>query len=545
MQNLKMRIPMVVLIVGFFIGKLYPIQENVTLGLDLQGGMHVVMQVQIDKAVEFEVNRIQDDVNNLLESKDIPIVGVERKDISTFEVQFTNPETRYKSAQILKKSNPELEVVSEADTRIVMRIREKEKARIERRAHNQAVQVIRNRIDKFGVTEPSIQQQGKDRILVQLPGVKDLARAQSLLKRTAILEFKLVSSDEEKLSEAIMGNPPPGYEVLYLVHYTGGAESRIPMLVKKKAELTGTHLKMAQVNFDQMNQPTVSFELDRVGAKVFAKVTEQHQGRQLAIVLDNEVQSAPVIKSVIPNGRGVIEGKFTVEEAKDLVIVLTSGALPAPVKIIMDARVGPTLGSDSIKQGLTANIVGVSLVMIFMVGYYLAAGFFAVVALTINIVIVLGALAAFNASLTLPGIAGIILTIGMAVDANVLIFERIREEQDTGKKVRAAIDAGYKKAFSTILDANLTTLITALFLYQFGTGPVKGFAVTVSIGILASMFTAIIVTRVFFDLLSMRSGFNHVSMMRFFRRPNINFIKLRFYAYGLSLIIILIGIVIE
>lgn len=544
MKNLKWRIPLVALTVAFFLWKLYPIDKAVRLGLDLQGGMHVVLQVDIDKAVEFETDRIMDDAKNLIEGKDIPVTSVEREGNDQIKFVFKNSDARYKASQILTKGIPEVQIVSEEEAVLMTSLKEKVESEIKTRAHTQALQVIRNRIDKFGVTEPSLQPQGKDRIIVQLPGVKDLARAENLLKKTAVLELRLVSDDEEKLKDALKGNPPAGYEVVYQVHYTEGVESRFPLLVKKKPELTGAHLLNAKVSFGDMTQPEVSFTLDRIGAKTFAKVTEQYIGRKLAIVLDHEVQSSPVIKSLIPNGQGVIQGQFTPDEAKDLAIVLTSGALPAPVNIIMDARVGPSLGSDSVRQGFIANIAGLILVLVFMAIYYFLSGIIAVFALMLNMLMLLGGMALFKATLSMPGIAGIILTLGMAVDANVLIFERMREELESGKKIRAAIDAGYHKAFSAIFDSNLTTIITAAALYYYGTGPIKGFAVTLTIGLVISMFTAIVVTRVIFDLLAMRKNFTNLRMLKLFSKPNINFVGLRYYAYTLSLVIIVAGIVV-
>ncbi len=544
MKNLKWRVPLVVLTVAFFIWKLYPPEKTINLGLDLQGGMHVVLQVDIDKAVEFETDRLTEDAKSLIESKDIALTSADREGLDQIKFVFKDSDARYKASQLLTKGISELQIVSEEEAVLITSLKDKVKSDIKTRAHSQAVQVIRNRIDKFGVNEPSIQPQGVDRIIVQLPGVKDLTRAENLLKKTAILELRLVSDDDEKLKEALQGNAPTGYEVLYQVHYTGGVESRIPMLVKKKSELTGAHLVKANVSFGDMSQPEVAFTLDRIGAKTFAKITEQYIGRRLAIVLDNEVQSSPVIQSVIPNGQGVIQGQFTAEEAKDLAIVLTSGALPAPVKLIMNARVGPSLGADSIKKGFIANVSGLGLVLIFMVGYYLFAGAVSVLALILNILMILGGMALLHATLTLPGIAGIILTIGMAVDANVLIFERIREELESGKKIRAAIEAGYKKAFSAIFDSNLTTILTAVLLYHFGTGPIKGFAVTLTIGLLISMFTAIVVTRVIFDLVFLKKSFSNLKMLKLFARPNIDFVKLRYFAYALSMIIIVAGMIV-
>jgi len=544
MKNLRWKSIFVVLTIALFVWKLYPLDKAINLGLDLQGGMHVVLEVDIEKAVEFETDRILSDVQSQLQSKDIVVTEGELQGQDKFALRFKDSESRFKASQLLRKSTPEIEAIDEQDTQVIFSLKEKEKISVQRRAHLQALEVIRNRIDKFGVSEPSIQPQGNTRIIIQLPGVKDMARAENLIKKTAILELRLVSEDEEKLTEAMKGNPPPGYEVLYQVHYTGGAESRIPLLVKKKPELTGASLIEAKVSFDQMTQPQVAFTLDRTGARTFAHVTEENQGRRLAIVLDNEVQSSPVIKSVIPNGQGVIEGQFSTEEAKDLAVVLTSGALPAPVKLIMNSRVGPSLGSDSIKQGLIANLSGLGLVVIFMAGYYFFAGFVAVIALALNIVMILGGLALIKATLTLPGIAGILLTIGMAVDANVLIFERIREEKEAGKKIRAAIAAGYTKAFSAILDSNLTTILTAVILYYLGTGPIKGFAVTLTIGLMISMFTSIVVTHLIFDWMSLRQSFSDLKFLKFFSRPNIDFVAKRYYAYALSGVIIIAGIVV-
>ncbi len=359
-------------------------------------------------------------------------------------------------------------------------------------AMDRAIEILRNRIDQFGVAEPLIQKQGDNLILVQLPGVKDTQRAIDLIGKTALLEFKLVD-DTGKLNEAIEGKIPEGYELLKDQH-----DDHI--LLKKEASLTGAALSNAKVKIGgQYNMPYIGIDFTEQGAKDFAKLTGDNINRRLAIVLDGVVQSAPVIKSRIPDGHAIIEGNFTMEDASGLAIVLRAGALPAPVSIIENRTIGPSLGHDSIKAGLKACLIGLAFVVVFMVIYYGWSGIIADLAVVLNLIVLMAAMSAFHATLTLPGIAGVILALGMAVDANVLIFERIREELRAGKTIRVAIDTGYEKAFSAIIDSNLTTLIAAAFLFQFGTGPVKGFAVTLTLGILISMFTAIVFTHLVFD----------------------------------------------
>jgi len=367
-------------------------------------------------------------------------------------------------------------------------------------AMERALEIIRNRVDQFGVAEPLIARQGDRWIVVELPGVKDPERAVDLIGKTALLEFKLVD-DKLRLRDVLDSEGkvdpskiPAAYEVL------PGREEAL-FLLKKEPEITGAALTNAKVKIGgEYNMPYVAVDFNKEGAKEFAKITEANIERNLAIVLDGKVQSAPVIKSKIPDGHAIIEGNFTMEEAKNLAIVLRAGALPAPVKIIENRTIGPTLGKDSINAGLIAGAVGLICTICFMLVNYRLSGLVADLALILNFVILLGMMAYFRATLTLPGIAGVILSIAMSVDANVLIFERIREELRGGKTVRVAIDAGYQKAFVTILDSNVTTLIAAAFLFQFGTGPIKGFAVTLSLGILISMFTAIVVTHMVFDI---------------------------------------------
>jgi len=408
-------------------------------------------------------------------------------------------------------------------------------------APQRALEVIRNRIDQFGVLEPVIQLEGKDRILVQLPGITDRARAKEIIGRTAHLEFRLVGDDPEELKKAISGEAVPGYELKYM---DTRDDKKEPLLVEEEVVMTGDMLVDATTEFSQQGfgQPYVSLELDDEGADIFADVTGTNIGRRLAIVLDNEVYTAPSIRERIPSGRAQITGSFSVQEAKDIALVLRAGALPAPVEILEERSVGPALGKDSVEKGIRAIIIGGICVLAFMAIYYVLAGVIADFALVLNILIITGALSYFGATLTLPGIAGLVLTIGMAVDANVLIFERIREESRLGKSLRAAIHAGYDKAFWTILDANVTTLITALILFQFGTGPVRGFATTLSIGILASMFTALVVTRLALDIITAnRPDMEKLRMMQFFARPDIPFVKIRRIAYGVSLFVIITG----
>ncbi|MBA3052956.1 MAG: protein translocase subunit SecD [Candidatus Omnitrophota bacterium] len=364
-----------------------------------------------------------------------------------------------------------------------------------------ALEIIRNRIDQFGVSEPLIVRQGEKWIVVQLPGIKDPQKAIDIVGRTALLEFKLV--DDKALDTE---NIPRGFELLE--RKSGGS-----IIVQSSAAITGAALKNARVAIGgDYNLPYIELEFTKEGASEFAAITGANINRQLAIVLDNVVQSAPSIRSRIPDGKAIIEGMFSMEEARYLAIVLRAGALPAPVKIIENRTIGPSLGSDSIKKGAMAAAIGFLAVCLFMPLYYKNAGLLADIALLMNFLIISAVMVIAGATLTLPGIAGLVLTIGMAVDANVLIFSRIREEIADGKTPLVAIDSGYEKAFSTILDANITTLIAAAFLFQFGSGPIKGFAVTLSLGIMASMFTAIFVTHTIWDAMLFGKNIEKVSI---------------------------------
>jgi len=479
--------------------------KKINLGLDLQGGMHLVLEVDTEKALESTIERIRLEIRNLLKKERIRFLNIERVNGAKISVRLQGKDNIDGFERILNKEFKDLRLVSRSTDdgvlSIVMDLPEEETDHIKKLATRQALETIRNRIDQFGVSEPDIRLQGEKRILIQLPGIKDTQRAKDLIGKTALLEFKLVDETHD-VNAARDGNIPLGSEILTQITKSPDTNREIKnyFLIKKQTLLTGANLTDARVQIDsQFNEPYVSLTFDRKGGRIFAKITEENVKKRLAIVLDNHVYSAPVIQEKITGGEARITGNFTMEEAKDLAIALRAGALPAPVKILEERTVGPSLGSDSINKGLVSVCVGGILVIIFMVIYYKGSGFIADLALILNIVLIAGGLAAFQATLTLPGIAGIILTIGIAVDANVLIFERIREELGIGKTPRAAVDAGYKKATLTILDANVTTLIAALVLFQFGTGPVKGFAVTLSLGVIASLFTSLIMTRFVFD----------------------------------------------
>ncbi|PIS33665.1 MAG: protein translocase subunit SecDF [Candidatus Omnitrophica bacterium CG08_land_8_20_14_0_20_41_16] len=414
-------------------------------------------------------------------------------------------------------------------------------------ASDRAVEVVRNRIDQFGVRETSIQKQGEDEIVVQLPGVTDRERALDIIGKTAMLEFKLVSSDADKLKEALAGTAPEGYELKYT------SDDNLPILVEKNAVLTGDALLNAEVHFSSgdFNEPAVSLKFNAIGAKKFAEVTAANVGRRLAIVLDGKVQSAPNIREAIPSGEAVITGRFTIEQAQDLALILRVGALPAPMSVEEERTVGPLLGQDSINKGVKASIIGGALVFLFMAGYYLLAGLVSDAALLMNLIMILGGLGllplffpGISATLTLPGIAGIALSLGMAVDANVLINERIREEFSAGRNIRNAIANGYSRAFSAIFDSNLTTLIAAFLLFQFGTGPIRGFAVTLTIGLISSMFTAIFVTRAIFELfLNIGIIKNSLPMLKLIKETKLDFIGKRKIFYAISLVVIITGLV--
>lgn len=493
-------------------------QEKIQLGLDLQGGMHLILEVEARKAVETDLERDVEDIKHDLRKRKIRYLELRRNSSESIDLTLMREEDREPFKGLVKANYPDYEI-DEGDEKerglaLELILHPKAREQIMKMATDQALETIRNRIDQFGVSEPDIRPQQDHRILIQLPGIKDPQRAMKLIGRTARLEFKLVD-EENSLEEALKGNMPAGREILYhvTVDKETGAKKKDPFLLKKRTSLTGKYITDARVQIDnQYNEPYVSLSFNNKGARIFERITGENIEKRLAIVLDDNVYSAPVIRDKIPGGRAQITGRFTMDEARDLAIVLRAGALPAPVRILEERTVGPSLGKDSIDKGFKSMIIGGIVVIVFMAIYYGLSGVIADMALLLNILFIMAGLAFFGATLTLPGIAGIILTIGMAVDANVLIFERIREELRLGKTTRAAIEGGYEKALVTILDANVTTFIAALVLFQFGTGPVRGFAVTLSIGIVASFITAVFVTRVIFDYLFVHRQWKKVSI---------------------------------
>ncbi len=487
---------------------------RIVLGLDLQGGMHLVLDVDQEKAVENYTQRLADSVEGLLREGGIPYTDIARRGMDAIEISFYGDDAASSIKGLMADEYGIFSPPEEHDGRLVYRLLDKEVERIKDWAVTQALETIRNRIDKFGVAEPLIQRQGEREIVIQLPGLKDPERAISLIGKTAVLEFRLLDEENDPY-EAMDFGAPFGSELLYQKSKdpkTGRVE-KIPYLVKKEVLLTGDLLSDARVAFDrQFNEPYVSLTFNSSGARIFERITEKNVGRRLAIILDGNVYSAPVIKEKISGGNAMISGGFSVDEARDLAIILRAGALPAPVNIIQNVTVGPTLGRDSIEAGVRAILLGGVLVLLFMVFYYRLSGVIADFAIILNIIMLLGAMSWFNATLTLPGIAGILLTIGMGVDSNVLIFERIKEELNAGRTPGSAVDAGYDRAWWTIVDSHVTTLITAAVLFQFGSGPIKGFAVSLSLGILINLFTSLVGTKLAFDIQNERFRVKRLSI---------------------------------
>jgi len=487
--------------------KSYLPSQRIHLGLDLQGGTHLVMTVDVQKALENYLDHTIDEIKREVKESKVTIAGAERKDTS-IQVRV-NSTDRSALTDLLKERFPNLTIehsrIDEGIAMLQLVLTKREEQRLRESALDQSLETIRNRVDQFGVSEPIIQREGSQDILIQLPGIQDPQRAKELIGRTAVLEFKVLADVPDADSYLTGKKPlPPGTEVLSGAESdrSGGRGPAPKYLVESKTLMTGDVISDALVRpATQLEGPYVALELNARGARQFEELTGANVGRRLAIILDNKVYSAPVIRERIGGGRASITGNFDIKDARDLAIVLRAGALPAPVHMAEERTVGPSLGKDSIRQGVTSFVVGGSLVVLFMIFYYKRAGVLADMALIFNVIYLLAALTALRATLTLPGIAGIVLTLGMAVDANVLINERIREELRLGKTPRAAIDAGYERALPAILDSNITTMLSGLILFQFGSGPVKGFAVTLCIGIVSSVFTAVVGTRVVYDYL--------------------------------------------
>jgi len=553
--------------------KTYMAPEGLRLGLDLQGGMHLVLKVNLDKAEENTLEFAATDIKDSLAEQSISAVRTPAASVKT--IIFTLPNTgavdqvREIIAEDFPDINARIETKEGSFPRIFLTLKDVKKDYIKTHAVEQSLEILRNRIDQFGVAEPVIIRQGENEIVIQLPGVKDPKRALKLLGDTAQLEFKLVAdstglnlqqlinqarssgqwSDGEsitKLNRALESLLPENTSIHFEkdIDKKTGKQTFTPLLIDNKILMSGEMIKNAQVRIGgNFNEPYVSLDMTGRGGKVFATITEKNVGKRLAIVLDKVVRSAPVIRERILGGSAQISGSFTHEEAADLAIVLRVGALPAPVDIIQNMTVGASLGQDSIQKGIYSGLFGAILVLSFMIIYYRTSGVIANSALILNILFLFTGLAILNATLTLPGIAGIVLSIGMAVDANVLIFERMREEYALGKSVRSSIDSGFGKAFLTIVDSQVTTLITALALFMFGTGPIKGFAITLSLGIIFNLFASLFYSRVIFDTVNSIRPMKRLAFLQFTKRPELNYLKLKNITFGISAILVTIGII--
>jgi preprotein translocase subunit SecD len=472
------------------------------LGLDLQGGIHWVLGVQLDEAVAHELDYVRGGIEDAAEEGEFAT--------SELAVEGGRVVVELKSAEDVPKlrgwaeERGGLQVVAETGNRLELDLSSDWERQVRERGMSQVLEVLRRRIDDpvTGIPESVVTRQGDDRILVEIPGGQiERSRAREMLRVTGFLEFKIVL-DQDKTEELLLarngGTLPPGTELGFEREKTTNRVLNA-YLLGEKADVTGDFLTDARVQFDRQNRPTVGFTFNADGGKIFGELTAKSVGKQLAIVLDDRVYSAPVIRSQI-SMHGQIEGRFTAQEAADLAVVLRAGSLPVPVTIEEERLVGPTLGADSIERGFQASLLALGATLIFAVTYYRVSGAYAALAMVANLLMLIGVMSLFEATLTMPGIAGIALTVGMAIDANVIIFERIREELRAGKTPRAAIHTGFNRAFWTIMDSNLVTLMTALVLYEYGTGPIKGFAVSLSIGIVTSVAAALLITRLLFDL---------------------------------------------
>lgn len=475
-------------------------QRHLVLGLDLQGGSHILLEVDANSVKKDKLDQTRDDVRRTLRDAKIGYTGLAVRGDSV-EVRVKDTDTSAALTKLRELSQPlgglmggsgarSLDVTDAGGGLIRMNVPQAAINDRIRQSVEQSIQIVERRVNELGTVEPLIQRQGLDRILVQVPGLQDPTRLKELLGKTAKLDFRMVDSTVPA-DQAVQGRVPPDSDILQ-----SAQAPKVPYVIKKQVLVSGADLTDAQPGFDQRsNEPIVSFRFNTSGARKFSQATQENVGQPFAIVLDNEVISAPVIREPITGGSGQISGGFTVQQANDLSILLRAGALPAPLTIIEERTVGPGLGQDSIEKGELAAYVGSILVIVFMLLTYRLFGVFANIAVAINVAMIFGILSLLNATLTLPGIAGIVLTVGIAVDSNVLIYERIREELRAGRTAISAIDAGFKRALATILDSNITTFIAAAVLFYIGTGPVRGFAVTFGIGILTTVFTAFTVTR--------------------------------------------------
>lgn len=500
-KNLRWKAVLIVAVIAGSIWAFYPPQEKIKLGLDLKGGIHLIMKVNTDDALNAVTDEVTGLLSKQLDDQSISFGKMERKAPGIIDVSGVDINKDSDFRNVVETNFSTWDVRSLGSGTWELTLKPSEITTLRKETVEQAIDTIRRRVDELGVSEPLIAPHGSqgNQILVQLPGFDDVARAKELIRSTAKLELRMVRSRGLSEEQLLDSRPqPPGTEILTGVSETGGAD-KVYYLVDRVPVITGRDLKNARRSLDyKTNTPDVSFTLKPEAAGRFQKETRENIGRELAIVLDNKVISAPVIQGAIYD-QGQITGHFTLEQAQDLAIKLRSGALPASLEYQEERTVGPTLGADSIRSGILASIVGLAVVVLFILFYYRWSGLNAVVALAVNLLILLAALAYFKATLTLPGIAGVILTIGIGVDSNVLIFERIKEELRAGKTPRTAISAGFSKVLWTILDTHLTSLVAAAILFQFGTGPVQGFAVTLTIGLIANMFTSIFISHFIYD----------------------------------------------
>ncbi len=469
-------------------------KTQVNLGLDLQGGSHLLLEADLKNVVHDYLVGLLDSTRFALRKDKIGYAHL-HTDLAQHAIIFElrsplEAEDQSRLFKTLQNIDPDFTVQIDG-VHVSLILSEFAISKREKSAISQSIEIVRRRIDETGTKEPTIQQQGSNRILIQLPGIDNPEHVKNLLGQTAKLSFRLLD-DSVALEEAMDGHLPQGSEILESEEI---ASQKVNYVVRKAIIVSGETLLDAQPSFDDKGRASVSFKFDAIGAKKFADATRANVGKRFAIILDDKVISAPVISEPITGGHGSITGNFSVQEASDFALLLRAGALPAPLHVLEERTVGPDLGADSISAGKHATIFSIVLIAVFMVIAYAAIGFIADVAMIFNLVLLIAALSQLGATLTLPGIAGVALTLGIAVDANVLINERIKEELRLGKRLLVAIDSGYKRAMSTIVDSNLTTLIGSLLLYIFGTGPIRGFAVTLSIGILISMFTAVSLTR--------------------------------------------------
>ncbi|MDO4249459.1 MAG: protein translocase subunit SecD [Neisseria sp.] len=467
------------------------------LGLDLRGGVHFTMQVDMKAAMQKTFERYAGDIRRELRRQQVRIGDIVQND-NSLSVPFQDETALNKALPELQKLLPETTLTSDG-SRLILTLSNDMVNKIRSDAVKQNITTLHNRVNELGVAEPVIQQAGADRIVVQLPGVQDTAKAKDIIGRTATLEVRMVNDDPNLMQQAIAGNVPSGYDLLY----TAG-ESPQPNLVSKQVELTGDNINDAQPSFDEQNQPAVSINLDSTGGNIFADLTRQNVGKRMAMVLIDqgkaEVVTAPVIRSVITGGRVQISGSMTAAEANDTSLLLRAGSLAAPMQIVEERTIGPSLGAENIQKGFHSTLWGFAAVAVFMIIYYRLFGVFSVIALSANLLFLIAILSALQATLTLPGIAAIALTLGMAIDSNVLINERIREELRAGARPQTAINEGYRHAWNTIVDSNITSLIAGIALLIFGSGPVRGFAVVHCLGILTSMYSSVVVSRTFANL---------------------------------------------